>query len=737
MAGFKIDAKEMGNAIAFVDGDNGSRSIAYAMVHGYEMSYQENRTFEDSMFWVSGLSAVKAIQVLKAQGVPIQEIPGKGQFYSPYLPQMVIDDINNSLNQGWNVIVPVETRGLPTIPYITYDPKTGSAGYMIATAAGGFNAYLEVSQELAVRIVRSLTWTGPKLLLGVDFVALDPANGATFKLGDSFFVQFKLILKWWQDGKGTWTEEMVTDSYGNPWGLQVRTGPGLFSYTMVPLPWWNPGHYTIKYNGKVVYEFDLWGVTVDPAAQTKYLGITTINGADTVQKSLQVAYSITDAPNVNLSAASLKVYSSANSANPVRNMALPANTGAQTATWDGKDDAGQIVAPGDYSMVIEADGQGGTAKSEKYTVIVFKAVLKEVSFSGTNYHVIRKDDGSKFYDAPHWQDNSSPANGNANDSSDRNYPVSFTRNTKATVAAVITVDPPSAFISGRIRGDGPGSLDVPATTATVSGNEMTITAVESAGTFENKVAFLDPMTMQWEVSPDGGKSWFASGLSSHQVYVTLGDPLTTVYHTAVHIGCKNAAGETTEAQTASKIWSEFTDRNVQRTDGTQLKYWDGGAANATNTSMLLHDGNGQCGSWAEFLIDSLKVQGISSAKKILIVEATDPMNRLFLVKTWQYNGTGMSPGTAPYSYVMDVDVVDQPGVPGQGNPDPPGAFYNHFIVQYGSQFYDPSYGNGPFTSQAAWENASLDGFSARGTVGGTPAEFVKKNNPAILETLFQ
>lgn len=171
-------------------------------------------------------------------------------------------------------------------------------------------------------------------------------------------------------------------------------------------------------------------------------------------------------------------------------------------------------------------------------------------------------------------------------------------------------------------------------------------------------------------------------------------------------------------------------------DGTQLKYWDGGSASATNTAGLLRDGNGQCGAWAEFFIDMLKVQGISSTK-IEVLDATDPRRRSFLVKNWTFIGSGVSPGTARYVYVLGIDVTDASGVAGQGNPDPPGGFYNHFIVRYSGQYYDPSYGTGPFSSQSEWENASLDGFTCPGTYQGNPEILVKKNDSAVIETIFQ
>jgi hypothetical protein len=77
--------------------------------------------------------------------------------------------------------------------------------------------------------------------------------------------------------------------------------------------------------------------------------------------------------------------------------------------------------------------------------------------------------------------------------------------------------------------------------------------------------------------------------------------------------------------------------------------------------------------------------------------------------------------TGLYPYLVGFDARDQLGIPGQGNPDPPGAFFNHFVVSYSGQIYDPSYGAGPFSTQLAHENAAAAGIFAI-TSGSTIAK---------------
>ena len=70
----------------------------------------------------------------------------------------------------------------------------------------------------------------------------------------------------------------------------------------------------------------------------------------------------------------------------------------------------------------------------------------------------------------------------------------------------------------------------------------------------------------------------------------------------------------------------------------------------------------------------------------------------------------MPPATSPTAFTHDSsNCHDLTGIPGQRNPDPPGGFYNHFIVRIDGKFLDPSYGAGPFTTHAAWEAAAIDG----------------------------
>ena len=64
-----------------------------------------------------------------------------------------------------------------------------------------------------------------------------------------------------------------------------------------------------------------------------------------------------------------------------------------------------------------------------------------------------------------------------------------------------------------------------------------------------------------------------------------------------------------------------------------------------------------------------------------------------------------------------------PGTLGQDNPNPPPDYPNHVIVKARGNYYDPSYGTGPFPTQLDWERASLAAIGRRIQRDGKNVEF--------------
>jgi hypothetical protein len=382
--------------------------------------------------------------------------------------------------------------------------------------------------------------------------------------------------------------------------------------------------------------------------------------------------------------------------------------------------AGTITVRATDKAVPEAHADG--------TLALIVMYLKQVSFGGTKYHVVRKDDGTGDYTPPHWQDNSTPPDGDADDPGDRKYPVCFTRNTKMKVSGKWYVEPPNPPVAISVWGLGPGNLEFPQTVASVTGNDVTITDVECAAPFANEVDFFDADTtstpprhtldIAWTAFY-GPAYWGDAGTSKNQAYIVLGDPLTTVYHTLAHLGCKNADGKTAPADVTAAIWTEFTDREVRRVDGVQLTYYASYTNGNVTTASLLSAGDGECGAWAKLFIDMRKVQHIDDVNEYVYVEASTDDG--FIVENWTFSGTGTSghstypylnlpgtplPGTVSYNWRF-AEVTDAPGIAGQGTTNPASLFGNHQVVISGD-YYDPSYG-AKYPSLQAIDN-TLAGF---------------------------
>ena len=92
---------------------------------------------------------------------------------------------------------------------------------------------------------------------------------------------------------------------------------------------------------------------------------------------------------------------------------------------------------------------------------------------------------------------------------------------------------------------------------------------------------------------------------------------------------------------------------------------------------------------------------------MVTITAIGPAADGFMVKDWTFqnpppNYFNERPRSG--SLVGPRNVTDDPGIPGQSNADPPSNFNNHFIVGYGGQLWDPSYGGEPFANGREYED---------------------------------
>ena len=277
--------------------------------------------------------------------------------------------------------------------------------------------------------------------------------------------------------------------------------------------------------------------------------------------------------------------------------------------------------------------------------------------------------------------------------------------------------------------------------ATVNGNEIILEETEASNSWPNTVKFYDKdnsaFELKWEIKI-GNCAWKEITTTKHQVYITLDQPSTPLrQETLFKVACDKSSGASSEATTVSGIWSDFTDRKVINIEGEQLAYWENDTARAATTDTLLMDANGQCGSWAEFLIDCFKVHKIDSDKYEIQSIYFPPYGKM-LVKKWTFDAKGNAPDyLKPFTHLEKEVQDDSTGVPAQGNDNPLSIFVNHYVVKYNKQFYDPSYGGSLYNTEEEWEDASLDGFEFLTKDINTNKDLtVRKKNTQKKEVIF-
>jgi hypothetical protein len=343
--------------------------------------------------------------------------------------------------------------------------------------------------------------------------------------------------------------------------------------------------------------------------------------------------------------------------------------------------------------------------------------LKSVTFSGGS-----DIDNDTFGDfpTPHF------LVGRAADASPRvqrpaQFPYAITRATKLSAVAVFTVtQQPTTSESVTIDAEavvaGTALQFHGSVTVNSSDTEVTTPSFMSDVNLPNTILKVDPLTIDWFQTPcDVARH--PAGSSTNTLYITLDTPTKSPLHwTLLEVSCAAASAETTVTGLRTKSYAALQTRDIKRKrDNHDLTYWNPQTTTAHNTQLLLAaaDGSGQCGSWAEFLVDMWKSHGDNGGHKVGIASSIDDwLNSrnmsLFLVKNWRFDPPHpANPFTFHYEFL--VKCFETAGVPGQNSPNPPPHFLNHFIVIAGGKFYDPSYGSPAFSTKLEWENASIDG----------------------------
>jgi len=406
-------------------------------------------------------------------------------------------------------------------------------------------------------------------------------------------------------------------------------------------------------------------------------------------------------------------------------------------------------------------------------VTILKIRPVSVTFGGADVKFVTQDNGTA-YPTTHWEDNSNPPDDDNDDVGDHNIPVVYPRGTTMVLSATFSVEPATALSDPiTVTGTGTSAAGMYTFSQTVipSGGTITLTNVPANVPLVNTVHYLNPLSIAWSFTPQGKPPLSCTATTKHRVYVTLGVPLASpLYESVVDIACRNAVGATSASSAFGLIYSDFMDRDVRRksldglnhTDAIQLRYWVNAgdpllstvSANCqTLTAMLNSDptigalnGVGTCLAWANLLLSCERVHGTSTGSVIEVesIERNDgnisldgglSTRGLLLVKNWSFAAVGTGPAECSPFLFLNSEVSDGAGAAGQGaTTNPPGAFFNHFIVFRDGQYYDPSYGTAITSNQNAWESISLDGYRKACATGPT---IVNKKETMSTETVFR
>jgi hypothetical protein len=291
----------------------------------------------------------------------------------------------------------------------------------------------------------------------------------------------------------------------------------------------------------------------------------------------------------------------------------------------------------------------------------------------------------------------------------KNEPAGYVRGANKYIKVKVTLSGP-ANKSAKVKAVHGGATKISEKQVTFDGAGSAAEEFDVVDPLQNAVDVWQPI-WEWHYRDLDGCGDTPTTATSHTIYVTLAAKTGMVdkdFKTILKMTCTVADGATDATAVFTAVWNKISSRSVQRWDGEDLRYYGDWGTGNLYTKDLIHDADGQCGAWADFMQDSLGEHGISST--ITDVELKAGYGTWILVKNWTFSGSGTS-GDPDWPYKFPSEVTDQTGVSGQSTANPLAQFIRHYIITYGSDHYDPSYGNGPYGQFYQWEDASLDGFA--------------------------
>lgn len=423
----------------------------------------------------------------------------------------------------------------------------------------------------------------------------------------------------------------------------------------------------------------------------------------------------------------------------------------------------RFIANGMIRMI----GKPNASATTDHAMLLLPLQLTRVTFSATEeskYHPVIKDGDGRPFSQVHgntsqWRATDlAPPNPVLQGWQD---PICFT--TTSTMTALPGIELPGDWPNGlnvKIRGTGIDEgegYDFPATAATYSATTHLITTqvpIVCAQEFQGSrgVDYINPLTISWEISIDGGATWTPMASSSNECFVTLNDPRGPkgdaqykLYQTVLYYACSNF-GATSPDDAVTNSWALFagpadikswnpTTKTYDRALRDYSKSFAASPQPVSLTAILQEiDGFGECYCFGQLFQDALWANGITTQTGVLVVPTTGDSR--MLINNWGYSATGSIANEDPiYAWelaintypTMDMqpppypsdpnnygDITNEPGLAGQNAPTPlEKVFGNHYIVKYeGSTtaYYDPSYGRS-YSDAIEFENNAVAGYA--------------------------
>lgn len=412
--------------------------------------------------------------------------------------------------------------------------------------------------------------------------------------------------------------------------------------------------------------------------------------------------------------------------------------------------------------------------------------MQQVSFSEDEstpqeeYISIERDDSTGPYISPQYVKYSCEDGG-----METKHPVAYISGGKIAVSAYIDTNCPNDIFIRGMADLGNGiqmkfPWMIPARESNGQGADLLYQGTSRRAFTPNQIRYFPDFDIEWQWAhintennrPNDQTEWITFGTSSNPMYVTLRDfslvndfPKPTYFHTLLKLTCKAANNVSTDDLAIDKIWQTVKTLNNDSADtGESLFYYDSFGCGNVTTKDLLEFKDGQCGAWVHFLIDCLKVQGLSHSTLIedfVLIRAPKSMfsdDYLMFIENWAFDLGAYSNTTQGFDWEMITDVsvpegFDYVGIPKQANfPDawmngdqynweysdftnmrgldgqgvnayPESIFDRHFVANISGNLLDPSYGAEYSSSLSDFETESVAAYGVIRDVIVNEADF--------------